>query len=123
MTERVALTRTGVRVAVLAAVVLLLGVVHVRRPPTFCLLRATTGVPCPFCGGTTAAVDVGRGQFAAALAASPVAVAMLAGWPALGAVRAPAWWWRHRSRLIAVVLAMLAAAEIWQLHRFGLIGR
>lgn len=123
MTERAALARVGVRVVALAAVVVVLAAVHLRRPPTLCLLRATTGVPCPFCGGTTAAVDVGHGHLGAALAASPLGVALLAGWPLLGTVRAPQWWWRHRSRLIAAVLAVLALAEIWQLHRFGLVGR
>jgi len=122
VTARLALPRIGVRVAVLAALVVALAAVHVRRPQTFCLLRATTGVPCPFCGGTTAAVDLGKGRLSAALAASPLGIAMLAAWPALGIVRAPQWWWRHRSRLVPVVLGALVLAEIWQLYRFGLIG-
>ena len=123
MTERAALTRIGLRAAALAVVVVVLAAVHVRRPPTLCVLRAATGVPCPFCGGTTAAVDVGHGRFAAALAASPLAVVMVLAWPAIGVIRAPGWWWRHRSRLLLAVLAVLALAEIWQLHRFGLVGR
>jgi hypothetical protein len=122
VSDRAALPRIGVRIAVLAALVVVLAAVHVRRPPTLCLLRATTGVPCPFCGGTTAAVDVGKGQLSAALAASPLGVAMLAASPALGVVHAPQWWSRHRSRLIPVVLGAVALAEIWQLYRFGLIG-
>lgn len=122
VTARLALPRIGIRVAALAALVVLLAAVHVRRPPTLCLLRATTGVPCPFCGGTTAAVDLGNGHLSAALAASPLGVAMLVAWLAFGVVRAPQWWWRHRSRLIPVVLGVLALAEIWQLYRFGLIG-
>ena len=113
-------TRVALRGGALAVVVVLLAAVHVRRPATFCLLRETTGVPCPFCGGTTAAVDLGRGRFPAAVAASPLAVLMLFGWPALGVVRQPGWWPRRRV-LVAVVLGVLAAAEIWQLHRFGLI--
>jgi len=122
VTARLALPRIGIRAAAVAALVVLLAAVHVRRPPTLCLLRATTGVPCPFCGGTTAAVDLGNGRLSAALAASPLGIAMLAAWPAVGVARAPQWWWRHRSRLILVVLGVLALAEIWQLYRFGLIG-
>jgi hypothetical protein len=122
VTERAALTRTGVRLVALAAGLVLLAAVHVRRPATFCVLRATTGIPCPFCGGTTAAVDLGRGRFGAAVTASPLALLMLASAPALGVVRAPAWWWRRRPRWIAGVLGVLALAEVWQLYRFGLIG-
>ncbi len=120
MTERLALTRTGVRTAAVALVVVLLAAVHIRRPATFCLLRATTGVPCPFCGGTTAAVDLGRGRMSAAVAASPLAVAMLFGWPVVEVVRRPGWWRQGRVR-VALVLGVLAVAEVWQLHRFGLI--
>ena len=123
MTERMPLaTRAGARVALLATVVVLLAAVHVRRPATFCLLRATTGVPCPFCGGTTAAVDLGNGRLGAAAAASPLALLLLAAWPVASAIRAPSWWWRHRARWLAGVLLVLTAAEIWQLHRLGLIG-
>jgi hypothetical protein len=120
--DRAAVIRIGSRFAVIAVVVVLLAAVHVRRPATFCLLRATTGVPCPFCGGTTAAVDLGTGHVGTAAAASPLALLLLAAWPVVGAVRTPAWWWRHRTRIFAAVLVLLAAAEIWQLHRFGLIG-
>lgn len=122
MAERRATIRVGAQAAALVAFIVVLAAVHVRRPSTFCILRATTGVPCPFCGGTTAAVDLGHGRFAAAAAASPLALLLLASAPALGVVRAPAWWWRYRRRGVAIVLVVLAMAEIWQLQRFGLIG-
>ena len=115
--------RASLRAAALAVVVLVLAAVHLRRPPTFCVLRAVTGVPCPFCGGTTAAVDLGHGRIPAALGASPLALLMLFAWPLTGTVPAPAWWrHRHRRLRIGLVLGALALAEIWQLHRFGLIG-
>jgi len=37
------------------------------RPATLCPLRAFTGIPCPICGGTTAAVHIGHADFADAL--------------------------------------------------------
>src|SRR4051794_34741822 len=64
----------AVRAAALAGGSLLLGAIRWHRPPglaTVCLLRATTGVPCPLCGGTTAFVRLGRGRLLGALAANP----------------------------------------------------
>jgi hypothetical protein len=51
-------------------------------PPSCCLAArprcaccgGLTGLPCPACGGTTAMVALGRGQWGAALAASPLVV-------------------------------------------------
>src|SRR5215475_1136139 len=43
-------------------------------PHTVCPLRMLTGLPCPFCGGTHAGIDLGRGHPVAALRASPLAV-------------------------------------------------
>jgi hypothetical protein len=100
-------------------IAILLAQVHVRhRPATVCLLRATTGIPCPFCGGTTAAVHVGAGQLGAALRASPLAVLgapVVAALPVLRdrLMRLPA-----RGRTAALLLA-LVASEAWQLHRFA----
>jgi hypothetical protein len=105
----------------LCALVLIAATVHVRRPSTLCLLRSTTGVPCPFCGGTTATVRLGHGDVGGALGASPLAVLMLAGWPLLPVVRTPGWWASRRVRR-AVILLILVGAEIWQLGRFGLLG-
>jgi hypothetical protein len=90
------------------------------RPATLCVVRGLTGIPCPFCGGTTAAVQAGRGDAVAALRASPLAVIgtpMAAVWPLLStaAARVPS------SIKLGSLLAALAGSELWQLHRFGWI--
>jgi Protein of unknown function (DUF2752) len=109
------------RYAVVAAAAIVLAALHIRhRPATLCLFRELTGLPCPFCGGTTAAVRLGHGNIRGALAASPLAVAMLATWPLLDAVRPPQWWRSRRNRWL-VIAAVLVASEIWQLVRFGII--
>ena len=108
------------RYSAVAALVIVLAAVHLRRPATFCLLRATTGVPCPFCGGTTSAVRLGSGDVRSAFTASPIAPLMLAAWPLLGRLRSPDWW-RPRAVRWTGLLVVLAAAEVWQLARFGLI--
>jgi len=111
----------ALRVTLLAAAAVLLA--HVRlsgRPSTVCLLRATTGVPCPLCGGTTAAVRLGSGDLPGALRASPLAVL---GAPVVAALplltdrlgRVP------RPTRGAALAGVLVAAEAWQLARFGLI--
>jgi len=105
---------------VLVGVVLALGAVHFRqRPSTFCLLRESTGVPCPFCGGTTAMARLGTGHLRAALAASPLALLMLVLAPFVGLVRGP--WTRRPALTRAVVAVVLVASELWQLNRFGFI--
>jgi hypothetical protein len=110
------------RILAVAVVSVALAALHLpHRPRTLCLFRAVTGVPCPFCGGTTAVVELGHGDLRAALAASPLAALVAAGLPFVGAVRAPAWWSQPRVRLGALAL-VLAGAEIWQLVRFGVIG-
>jgi Protein of unknown function (DUF2752) len=98
-----------------------LGAVHLHhRPATICPFRALTGLPCPFCGGTTAAVHLGHADVRGALAASPLAVAMLIALPLVGVVRPPSWWHRRRWRVAAIV-TVLVAAELWQLVRFGVL--
>lgn len=109
------------RVAVMLAVVAAVAAVHLRhRPPTLCLLRAVTGVPCPFCGGTTAAVDLGHGRLVDALRASPLAVALIGVWPFAGLPR-PRWVGSNRGLVRIGIVVALVAAEVWQLHRFGLL--
>jgi hypothetical protein len=112
----------AVRAGAVVAGSLLLGAVRWHRPPglaTVCLLRATTGVPCPLCGGTTAFVRLGRGHPLAALAANPFV--LLA---ALALVLAPT---RIGRRLVRVphvwtaVLGLTAASWLWQLGRFGFL--
>lgn len=92
------------------------------RPPTLCLLRGLTGIPCPFCGGTTAMVQLGRGDLLAALRASPLVVLGAPLWvlwprlkPALSA-RYDAD--RLRIALVAGLLAALALSQVWQLNRY-----
>ncbi len=95
----------------------LLATVHLPgRPRTFCLLRGATGIPCPFCGGTTSLVALGRGDVIGALRASPLLVTALAGWlvaPLHRVQRLPGRW--HA----AAVVTLLVCAELWQLGRFG----
>jgi hypothetical protein len=110
----------------MGAAAIALGAVQLPdRPHTLCLLRAVTGIPCPLCGGTTAAVQVGQGHLAAGLAANPLAffgaiVLVLAATPwgrrAVGS-------WRRQPATVRVLLgtAVLTAGECWQLARFGLI--
>ena len=108
------------RSVMLLFVVAALGAVHVRqRPATFCLLREVTGVPCPFCGGTTALARLGQGHLGAAAAASPLALLMLALAPFVRVVAGP---WTSRPALTrSLVVVVLVAAECWQLSRFGFI--
>jgi hypothetical protein len=118
---RAAVRQVAVRAAVTAAAVLAVAAVHLRhRPATVCLLRAVTGVPCPFCGGTTAAVDLGHGRLLDAVRASPLAVVLIAGWPFVALGR-PHLVTAHRTLARVAVVVVLVAAEVWQLHRFGLL--
>jgi hypothetical protein len=115
------LPTVSVRYATIAAVVVGLAALHLPyRPRTFCLLRATTGIPCPFCGGTTALVHLGHADVRGAVAASPLAVLMAGVTPFAGMAR------RRMSIgnpvAVAVFGAVLLGSEIWQLVRFGLIG-
>ena len=91
------------------------------RPPTLCLLRAVTGVPCPFCGGTTAMVQLGRGDLASAIAASPLVVLgapLWVLWPRLRPALAARWSPRRlRGALVGGLAVSLAASQAWQLHR------
>ena len=43
---------------------------QLRLPP--CMFRVLTGLPCPFCGLTTAFIHMGHGQIKAALVAHPL---------------------------------------------------
>jgi hypothetical protein len=108
------------RSVVLLVLVFALGAVHIRhRPATFCLLREVTGLPCPFCGGTTALARLGTGHLHEAMAASPLALLMLGLAPVAGVVKGP--WTRRPALTRTVVLVVLVASELWQLNRFGFI--
>jgi hypothetical protein len=94
-----------------------------------CPLRAVTGVPCPFCGGTTAATALADGRLGDALAANPFVPALavvLAGVlllvvaRALGRVAPPRSWPHDRQRRAALVAgALVTASWIFQLVRYG----
>lgn len=119
-----ALRRTGVRLGVLGVLAVVLANLDLPwRPPTLCLLRQMTGVPCPLCGTTTAAVHVGNLDVVGALAANPF-VLLFVGLVATSPLTAALRWWEekltNRSRVL-VAVALLAAAEAWQLHRYGLL--
>ena len=126
-------TRSGVSQTVCrgaVSAVLALGLAHVKvagRPATICPLRALTGIPCPFCGGTTAAVRLGHFDVIGALRANPFV--LIAG---LGVVLAPAilgvvgvrlgsWSANARRLLTATVMVGVALSEVWQLVRFGIV--
>jgi hypothetical protein len=106
--------------AIGALAVVLAGLHLKHRPASLCVLRTVTGIPCPLCGGTTAAVDLGHGNLRGALAASPFAVGLLSLGPLLSALEPPAWWQVPRHRRI-VICAVLVVSEIWELVRFGII--
>ena len=115
--------RTSViRGAGLAVAAVVLAAFHPPwRPQTLCLLRAVTGLPCPLCGTTTAAVDLGEGQVARAFLASPLAVLgilVLVVRP-LVVDRLPRF--TSRGALWTVIVSCAAASELWQLHRFALL--
>jgi hypothetical protein len=94
-----------------------------------CPLRAVTGVPCPFCGGTTAAVALAAGDLGGALAANPlvpvlalamlvmtvVMAARLGGRLAPSRPLGPA-----GTRLAVTVTALMCLLSwAWQVHRAG----
>lgn len=109
------------RYAGVALVAVVVGALHVsHRPATLCPFRAVTGIPCPFCGGTTAAVHLGHGDLRGALASSPLALGLLTTWPLVGAITSPKWWHSARARWL-VIATVLIGSEIWQLVRFGSI--
>jgi len=107
----------------------LLALAWLPRPHTVCPLLMLTGVPCPFCGGTHAGVDLGQGHPAAALRASPLAVCGAVVMIILPVLRTTslAERWRQlpaktRSTVSIIgIVAALAVSEVWQLGRFGLL--
>ena len=93
--------------------------------------RTLTGVPCPFCGLTTATVALTHGQWSAAAGTSPLAylaAALVVGTtPVLiarvaGVAPAPrAWSERARKRTRYTAYVIVALSWIFQLHRYGFL--
>jgi hypothetical protein len=96
-----------------------------------CPLRTLTGVPCPFCGMTTATVAIAHGNWAAAAAANPAAylVAALAiGTAPVLIARATGhastpqpWSAAARRRVGWVVAGLVGLSWLFQLRRYGFL--
>lgn len=86
------------------------------HPGLLCPLRASTGVPCPFCGMTTSVKEVLRADLGAAFAANPAGIAAVAAAALLAA-------WRPRSIKVPIALVAAAGVAMWvfQLFRFEVL--
>ena len=82
------------------------------HPAIACPLRATTGVPCPFCGMTRAVVAAVHGHLGTSLSFNPGGVVVLL--LALVAIARPAWLRRVYSPPW-VLLAVLGALWVWNI--------
>jgi hypothetical protein len=116
------LTALSTTVAMAAGCVGLAALRVTDKPHPLCLMRAVTGIPCPLCGGTTAAVGLGHLDLGAALAANPFAV-LVGGLLAIAPLGLARRWWLlpYRARTL-VIGTVLICSELWQLHRVGLLG-
>ena len=109
------------RSARLCGSVLLFGSVALAHlPPGVglpCPLRTTTGIPCPFCGITTALRQLGGGDLGGSLSAAPLALvlAVLAILAVVG--RLPA----RLTVTIWVIVLPLGAEWLYELARFHVV--
>jgi len=93
-----------------------------------CPLREVTGVPCPFCGGTTSVTALAGGRLSDALAANPfvpalavalAVVLLLVVARALGRAAPPRSWPSTRQRTAVLAAgALVAASWAFQLVRY-----
>jgi hypothetical protein len=121
---RGAVRQAAVRIGAMggaAGALSLLQALHPQQALAVCPLRTVTGIPCPLCGGTTAAISVARLDLVGALRANPVAVlgALALALAPLGLLS----FVRRRSRRLTfwVLAAALGVAELWQLVRYDVL--
>ena len=112
-----------VRAAAVVAVGAVAAKLHsIQDPGVICPLRLLTGVPCPFCGSTSAVMALGTGDVVTAIRTQPLAMLGVA-----AVVTAPAGWFRARwewtpyRRRVALLLGAVAVSWIYQLFRLGVI--
>lgn len=115
--HRVALGDRDVRVA--AGILLGAAAARAALPGEYgvpCPLRALTGVPCPLCGMTTSVTETVELDLAAAVAANPAGLVLVA--LAVAIVLGPG---RRLSVRAGVIYLALAAMWLWELERFSII--
>jgi len=113
------LVLTTVRFLALGTAAVVLAALHLRRPLLVCPFRTLTGIPCPMCGGTTAAMQVGSGEWLAAARTAPVVLATAAAF-IIAPLGLGAWWRALPTRRQLVLLAIVGAgAQCWQVLRLG----
>jgi hypothetical protein len=102
-----------------------------RPPPTICLLRQLTGIPCPTCGMTRSFCSLGRGDLGAALRQHPLGPPVFLGFVLLlvrsGAIALtgrPLWTGLARALAWSVLplAAALVAAWAWRVAGMVLDG-